>query len=65
MLRPVDVDNVAAVTARNAMEVEETRAEIAKSCPESKVIGVVADGCKYSDLEMLVQQVSLCAHKAS
>jgi len=47
------------------MEVEETRAEIAKSCPESKVIGVVADGCKYSDLEMLVQQVSLCAHKAS
>lgn len=58
-----DVDCLAAVTARNAIEVEKTRSEIAKSYPDSKVIGIVADGCKHSDLEMLVQQVSPCAHK--
>lgn len=47
-----------AITARDAGEVDETVKEIAAACPGVKVIGMPADGCKRSDLEMLVGKVN-------
>ena len=46
-----------AITSRTAPEVESTTREISRDCPTIKVIGVVADGCKLADLEMLVAKV--------
>ncbi|EMC96070.1 hypothetical protein BAUCODRAFT_148904 [Baudoinia panamericana UAMH 10762] len=46
------------VTARNALEVEDTVSEIRKASPDVKAIGEAADACKLADLEMLVQKVN-------
>lgn len=46
-----------AVTARKADEVSEAVKEISEACPEVKVVGMPADGCKRSDLERLAAWV--------
>lgn len=51
-------NTIKAITARNAKEVAETTAELQEEFPKIKVIGVPADGCKLSDLEMLVKKVN-------
>ncbi|KAI5194255.1 hypothetical protein E4T38_09624 [Aureobasidium subglaciale] len=43
--------------ARNAAEVEASCEEIKACCPDIKAVGIVADGCKHSDMEMLVAKV--------
>ena len=46
-----------AITGRTKSEVEESSQDVRAKVPGVKVIGVVADGCKRSDLERLVKEV--------
>ncbi|ATZ57608.1 hypothetical protein BCIN_15g01690 [Botrytis cinerea B05.10] len=48
-----------AVTGRTKSQVDETTQELSKSFPNVKVIGVIGDVCKRSDLERLVEEVWL------
>jgi hypothetical protein len=47
-----------AITGRTKSEVEESSQDVRAKVPGVKVIGVVADGCKRSDLERLVKEVT-------
>jgi len=48
---------IPAVTARNSTEIDQTVSMIRETYPKVKAIGVAADGCKLSDLKMLVSKV--------
>lgn len=46
-----------AITGRNQDEVESATREVLALGKHVKAVGIVADGCKTSDLEMLVKNV--------
>lgn len=50
---------IPAVTARHSSEIDQTVSMIRETYPKVKAIGVAADGCKLSDLKMLVSKVTL------
>ncbi|KAF2150957.1 NAD(P)-binding protein [Myriangium duriaei CBS 260.36] len=47
-----------AITARTKSQVDNTVAELQKSYPDVKVIGIPADGCKTEELQRLVEHVN-------